>query len=759
MNKEKYLFIFITYLGLLCAFTSAKSQNSQIDSLLKLSKTDKEDTAKVTIYLNISEELLSNDPQRARFYAERALILSKKINYVNGIGRSFNHLAICYTQEDNLDKAIQLHIESIKVYEQINNKKGIAAALNNIGIIEINQARYYSALEYLIKAVNKYEELGDTYGAGDAYSNLGVVSRKQGNFQEAIEYFLKALKIRDELKDHYGIAVSKGNLGNLYRDQFNYNTALSYYFQAMELFQVLEFKYEEGSTMLNIGITYQDQKKFREALEYYQKATVIFESSNSKFGMANCLSYLGSIYSEQQDYQASLESYHKAIIIFEELDNKDAVSGSLSEIGILMTKMGRYDEAYKNLSKGLKLSIEIGSKVRELDCYKGLYEYFEGVKDYKTSLEYYKLFTIVKDSIFNIDKSHQLAEIQTKYEIDKKEQENELLRKEQVVKNALIGKKDFENNVLISGVLIFLIFTGYFYFHNVQKKKINSLLSRQNEEINIRQNEIIKINEDLQDSQNQLHKVNKSLHKLNIGLETLVKERTAALQQINEELDTFLYQSSHALRRPIVTVMGLLQIARMEKNKKNLTDIYAKIDSTASRMDLMLRKLVMVSEINFTKGELEYIDFENTLKEVWANLRSTLDTGTMVFNLSVDEDVNFRADRKLIIMIFENLMENSILYHVESASHFPVLDIEVSSSSTNLLIKVHDNGMGIPDQAITRIFEMFTVANDLGKGFGLGLYIVRKAVDKLRGNIKATSKKNEFTTFYISLPKQNVSIG
>jgi hypothetical protein len=82
----------------------------------------------------------------------------------------------------------------------------------------------------------------------------------------------------------------------------------------------------------------------------------------------------------------------------------------------------------------------------------------------KHHLNIIKHYTNVKDSIFNIEKSNQLAEIQTKYEIDKKEQENELLRKEQAVKNALLGKKDFENNVLFSGVLIFLIFTGCFIF-------------------------------------------------------------------------------------------------------------------------------------------------------------------------------------------------------------------------------------------------------------------------------------------------------
>ncbi len=441
------------------------------------------------------------------------------------------------------------------------------------------------------------------------------------------------------------------------------------------------------------------------------------------------------------------------------MENKEAVCGRYIQIGSVLTKMAQYEKAYPNLMEGLNKSKEIVSKGRELESYKYLYEYFLSIKNYKTSLEYYKLFAEVKDSVFNIEKSQQLAEIHAKYEIDKKDQENELLRKDQAVKNALIGKKSFENNVLISGVLVFLIFTGYFYFHNVQKKKVNSLLSQRNEEINIKQEEIIKINADLQKSQSQLYKVNKSLHKLNIGFESLVKERTAALQQINEELDTFLYQSSHALRRPIVTIMGLLQIARMEKNNKSLHDIYSKIDNTAIRMDLMLRKLVMVSEINFSKNEPEYIDFEIILGEIWSSLSSTLNSGSMKLILNIEQDVNYVADRKMVFMMLENIFENSILYHIESVNNSPYLEISIISKTTNIIIEVKDNGIGIPEQAIGKVFEMFTVANDTGKGFGLGLYIVKKSIQKLRGTISVKSKPVDCTIFQISLPKQNVSIG
>lgn len=759
MNKENTIFFFIFFSILLSNSFLCHSQTEKIEELLRQSKSGKDDSLKVITYLDLAWELVREEPQRARFYAERAEGLSRKIRYEKGLANSLDLIARCYSAENNFTEAIDYYLKSIKHFEVIKDNLGVASVYQDLGVIALNQGNYQASLEYFSNSAKKYEGINDKEQAANAYSNLGVVSRKQGNFQQAIEYYIKALKILEELQDNVGVAFAKGNLGNLFRDQENYERALLYYFQTMELFQVLENRMGLATTLNNIGIAYKNQKKYIEALSYYSQALELSKELDWKVGMASCYSNLGSIYNDQLNFNASLENNRMALKIFEELENKEAVSGRYSEIGAVLTKTGSFDEAFENLMLGLEIAKEIGNKARELESYEVIFKYFEAIKDYKSSLAFYKMYSVTKDSIFNIEKSHQLAEIETRYEMDKKEQENELLRKEQAVKNALIDKKDFENNALISGILLFFIFTGYFYFHNIQKKKINKLLSLQNEEIHKKQDEIIKVNADLQKSQDQLSRLNKTLQKLNSGLEILVKERTAALQQINEELDTFLYQSSHALRRPIVTVMGLLQIARMEKSKKNLGDIYNKIDNTANRMDIMLRKLVMVSEINFSKSEVEYIDFETVINEIWNSLSNGLKVGTMAFNLTVKQDSNYMADKKLVWMMLENIIENSILYHIEAHNFQPFLQINVVSNSTTVNIEVQDNGIGIPEQSIDKVFEMFTVSNDIGKGFGLGLYIVKKTITNLNGSISVKSKQNQLTTFSIVLPKHNISVG
>jgi signal transduction histidine kinase len=279
-------------------------------------------------------------------------------------------------------------------------------------------------------------------------------------------------------------------------------------------------------------------------------------------------------------------------------------------------------------------------------------------------------------------------------------------------------------------------------------------LSQQNEEINQKQKEIISANQSLQLSEQQLHKANQELQTVNARLESTVKKRTSELQRTNHELDTFLYQSSHALRRPIVHVKGLVQLARIEPDQDEVEGLYDKLDDTATRMDLMLKKLVMASEIYVTEPEVETIYFEDIIKEVWDSLTDTLKVQTVKLDYTIPDDIQFKADRKLIKIMFLNLLENAIFYNEATKRKKAVVTISLASNPKSLDIKVNDNGIGISEEAIASIFDLFAVGTDKTKGYGLGLYIVKKAVEKLQGVITVSSKRNEYTTFHITLPKE-----
>jgi signal transduction histidine kinase len=364
------------------------------------------------------------------------------------------------------------------------------------------------------------------------------------------------------------------------------------------------------------------------------------------------------------------------------------------------------------------------------------------------------MYSSLKDSIFNLDKTKQLAEIQTKYEIEKKNQENEILRKDQEVKSQIIRRQNFQNIASIVAIVFVLAFALYLYQNYKEKQRINQLLTEQNEKLSKRRQQIAAINDSLKLSEKKLNEANSELTRLNQGLEHTVQERTVELQQANEELDTFLYQSSHALRRPIAQVKGLIQLARMENGDFSKVEaVYDKIDDTSTRMDLMLRKLVMASEINLAKPNPERIDFKQVIQESWELLNNTMHVDQNVkLDYDISENIEYDADRRLINIIFNNLLENAILYQSNHRHRDGQVAVSITNGQSKVKIDISDNGIGISDAVIGEIFDLFSIGTDRTKGYGLGLYIVKKAVEKLNGEISVESKENEYTQFHLSLP-------
>src|SRR5690606_9747079 len=204
------------------------------------------------------------------------------------------------------------------------------------------------------------------------------------------------------------------------------------------------------------------------------------ESLNYKTGMALSLSNLGIVYEDQNQLEKALEHFTEALELFRETGNKSFVAARLIDIGEVQTKLGNFNRAFSNLTEGLEISKEIKDAERELYSYKALFEYYEITKNYNQSLETYKKYSNLKDSVFNIQKSEQITEIQTRYETEKKEQENELLRKESAIREETISRKEVQNRMLLIGILFILSFAGYFYVVYKQKQKTNHLLRKQN---------------------------------------------------------------------------------------------------------------------------------------------------------------------------------------------------------------------------------------------------------------------------------------
>lgn len=250
---------------------------------------------------------------------------------------------------------------------------------------------------------------------------------------------------------------------------------------------------------------------------------------------------------------------------------------------------------------------------------------------------------------------------------------------------------------------------------------------------------------------NQLAKANSEVTRINEHLEELIAKRTLQLQETNKELDTFLYKSSHNLRRPLTTIVGLANIARLTL-KKEAYELFERAANTANQMDKMLKKLINVSEIHHP-SRYRSIDFATQVGNIIDEFQDLIVDNNIDVESSVQPDIAFNSYPNLIEIIIKNLAENALWFStLNDNNHLPKVNIKVTQENGLVSINFQDNGPGIEKNIHDKIWDMFFVGHEKSKGNGLGLYITGKAVKALHGDIQMKSQENGMTTFEVLLP-------
>lgn len=244
-------------------------------------------------------------------------------------------------------------------------------------------------------------------------------------------------------------------------------------------------------------------------------------------------------------------------------------------------------------------------------------------------------------------------------------------------------------------------------------------------------------------------------------LEKTVAERTeqlrlvnAELRQSNSDLEQFAAIASHDLQAPLRTINSYLDMIR-DRNKDVLDErsqtYITKAINAGNRMRNLIRSLLDYSRINTARIVLKEFNLNDTIDEVLANIediRKQKDAQIQVESLPV-----VYADELQISQLLQNLIANGINYNTSSA---PVIRVSAKEEHNGFVISVTDNGIGIEEEHLQKIFEVFTRLSSEVKGSGLGLTISKRIVEKHNGRIWVESKVGEGTTFYFTIPKKKV---
>jgi len=369
----------------------AQAQNKKaIDSLMRVYTTAMHDTSRIMALTSIAYEYRNSNPDTCIAIAQKALEMSEKINFKKGIGKAWHNIGVGNFVKGKYPLALEYYQKSLKIREEIGDTRGISASLITIGVIYENQGNYALALEYYQKSLKIAEKLGDKQGISNSLNNVGSIYYNQGNFALALEYYQKSLKIREEIGDKQGISASLNNVGIIYHEQGNYPLAL----------------------------------------EYYPKSLKIKEELGDKRGISDILNNTGLIYSEQGNYPLALEYHQKSLKIREEIGDKQGITYSLKELANVARQQQDYDKSIEYAQRSLQIAQEIRTPLEMLTASRILFETYKLKGDYAKALEYHELFKQMNDSLFNVDKSKAIANLEAKAEVERKQKEIELLNKD-----------------------------------------------------------------------------------------------------------------------------------------------------------------------------------------------------------------------------------------------------------------------------------------------------------------------------------------
>ena len=228
-------------------------------------------------------------------------------------------------------------------------------------------------------------------------------------------------------------------------------------------------------------------------------------------------------------------------------------------------------------------------------------------------------------------------------------------------------------------------------------------------------------------------------------------ENNNLLSKTNTELDRFVYSTSHDLRAPLTSVMGLINITERSQNPEDVTKYLAMMRDRVHSLDRFIKDITDYSRNNRLEIKKEKVNIAALAQEVWENLKFSPEAENIKFEIDIPDELTIDSDRNRLQVIIANLISNAVRYH-DSRKREQYIRLRYQVSGRVFCIKVEDNGQGIDREYHTKIFDMFYRANEKSKGSGLGLYIVKEALMKLSGSIQLDSTPGLGTTITIKLP-------
>lgn len=588
------------------------------------------------------------------------------------------------------------------------------------------------SLQNLLKGADKEDSAKYLMLIGEQYFD-------SENYSIALDNFFTSLKFYEAKYDLHGIADASNSIGRVYYNMENYEEGLVYFSKALNYYGKIEDETSIGGVLNNLALIHYEIDSIDSAIVYYQKALLIKEKYDEKLSIAAIYHNLGLVYINQKNFSKAIESLVSSRKIFLELEHDRHAANTTNNIGRAYYKNAQYNEALEYFKKGLIEAKKLNSSFLIMDNYKYQADCYGKMGLFKSAYSFTNEYYSYKDSLLNIDKKKELAEIQAKYENEIEEQENKLLKKENETKEATIRMQ----YVFVIGIFIISILAGIlaviYYRGNETKKKANDQLKIQQVEIQKKNDVLSKLNDEINEQNNE------------------IKEQKIELEELNDIKDKLFSIISHEFRSPLNSLKGTLSLMKvgalsdseLQMISRELTD---KINNTSIFLDNLLNWAK--SSMQGISARPENIELKEIAEENIQMLKSLADKKKIRLHNKISNNCQAYIDPNMMNLIFKNLISNAIKFSLKGG----VIEVFSEKNSKLNTISVKDTGIGMSKENMKLLFHLqsFTTrgtANE--RGTGLGLYITKNFVESNGGKIWVESKEGTGSTFKFTVPMQD----
>jgi signal transduction histidine kinase/Flp pilus assembly protein TadD len=591
--------------------------------------------------------------------------------------------------------------EALALAEKLSWKHGIAEAQNTMGALHTNAGEYEKALTSFQRCLEIYRDEENGSGMARALRNIGVVQRRIGNTEEALDYTKQSMEVARAQGDSLSYAKALVNLGNI-----------------------------ENQT-----------KHYERALGYFQRCRGIFRQAGDRFGESSVLNGMGNAYAELDRLSEALQMYEQSLEINRERGDTRAVASIRINVGDIHVQRGDWGAAIREFTAALSDAEIVGARDLSRMASKRLARCHAQRGEYKLAYQYYDKHVAIRDSTFDETVLHQVNLLTRKYEGRQREQHIALLEAEKELQSTRLARETLIRNYSIAGFVIITVFAFWVVFLARKRKRTN---------IDLR-NALAT----LQRTQDQL------IHSEKMA--TLGKVSAGVAHEIRNPLNFIINFADLSISTAKTLESAVAKDKELLEEYRLLVTNLEKIGGYGRRAENIVTGMVQHAEGG--TGVPESTDLNALLRRglELARQASHQDAKDLQYSLEMSFDASVgnillipREMTRVVFNLFQNAID-ALLARKQGAdpSFHPTIAVSTKMLGDSVEIRFHDNGCGIAQDALRRVFEPFYTSRSTGTGTGLGLSITYDIiVEGHGGHISVESVNGSSTDFIITLPKR-----